>query len=63
MLKQNKNCHSKIILVGHRHLKSNSAITSSNNSIIENNIPEIIFHVPYSEKLGKQLLELFFEEI
>ena len=53
MLRQNKNCHSKIILVGHRHLKSNSAITSSNNSIIENNIPEIIFHVPYSEKLGK----------
>ena len=33
-------------------LKSNSTITSSNNSIEKNGIPEIIFYLPYAGKVG-----------
>ena len=38
-------------------LKSNSTITSSNNSIKKNDIPEIIFCLPYTRKVGEQLLK------
>ena len=40
-----------------RRLKSNSTIPSSNNSIKKNDVPEIIFLIPYAEKVGKQLLK------
>ena len=38
-------------------LKSNSVIPSSNNSIEKNDIPQIIFYLPYDGKLGEQLLK------
>ena len=38
-------------------LKSNSTITPSSNSIEKNDIPEIIFHLPYAGKVGEQLLK------
>ena len=40
-----------------RHLKSNSTLPSSNNSIENNDIPEIIFRLPYAGKVGEQLLK------
>ena len=40
-----------------RRLKSNSSIPSSNNSIEKNDIPEIIFRLPYAGKVGEQLLK------
>ena len=40
-----------------RHLKSNSTLPSSNNSIEKNDIPEIIFRLPYAGKVGEQLLK------
>ena len=40
-----------------RHLKSNSTIPSSNNSIEKNDIPEIIFRLRYVGKVGEQLLK------
>ena len=48
------NCVSKPMLC---HLKSHSTIPSSNNSIEKNDIPEIIFHLPYTGKVGEQLLK------
>ena len=36
-----------------RHLKSNSTISSSNNSIEKNDIPEIIFRRPYAGKVDE----------
>ena len=39
------------------HLKSNSTLPSSNNSIEKNDIPEIIFRLPYAGKVGEQLLK------
>ena len=40
-----------------RRLKLNSTIPSSNNSIKKNDIPEIIFRLPYAGKPGEQLLK------
>ena len=40
-----------------RRLKSNSSIPSYNNSTEKNDIPEIIFRLPYAGKVGEQLLK------
>ena len=44
-------------------LKLNSAIPSSNNSIKENDNPEIIFALPYIGNVGKQLLKHFLKKV
>ena len=36
---------------------SNSTIPSNNNSTEKNDIPEIIFHLPYAGKVGEQVLK------
>ena len=40
-----------------RRLKSNSSIPSYNNYTEKNDIPEIIFRLPYAGKVGEQLLK------
>ena len=47
-------CVSKALLYC---LKSKSAMPSSNYSVEENDIPEIIFGLPYAEKIVEQLFK------
>ena len=51
---------SKPLLV---RLKSNSTIPSRNNSTEKNDIPEIIFPLPYAEKVGEQLLKCCLKKV
>ena len=44
-------------------LKSNSTINSSNNSTEKNDIPEIIFHLPYAGEVGEQLLKYCLKKV
>ena len=44
-------------------LKSNSTVPSSNNSIEKNDIPEIIFCLPYAEKVDEQFLKCCLNEV
>ena len=44
-------------------MKSNLTILSSNNSIEKNDIPEIIFCLPYDRKVGEQLLKCCLKKV